>query len=106
MMKFNNKYGKYGIFIAIAVIVSGSVIGASKKNNDDWNWIALGSVDNQGNMFPGTMVSKFRDEKSGVVCYIYKNIYANSVTNNTNGKITNGVAGDQIGTMSCVAERR
>jgi len=105
-MKFNRKYAKFGIFITLAAIVSSAVIGASKKDNDNWNWISLGYVENQAHMFPGTKVSKFRDEKSGVVCYIYANIFVTTVKNTTDGKTTSGVAGDQIGSMSCVAERR
>ena len=97
------------ITAVISISISGSIAAfaeSQKKTDDSWNWVSLGSVDNHRNMFPNTQVDKFRDERSGVICYWYHNMNVDAKNIETDGKTRAAVAGDQLGTLSCVPERR
>jgi hypothetical protein len=93
--------------VAGFLLVSVGAFAAGKKiDGDTWSWRWMGSVENAGHMFPNTNVAKFTDTSNGVVCYVYSSNNATSVTLMTNGAAKEGVNGSEIGTMSCVAERR
>lgn len=103
-----NRPGAIALATAISLLAAASSSWARSptKTNDDWTWKYLGEIENPAQMFPGTRLVKFRDTTSGVVCYVYANLYADSRNITTDGKTQDGVAGDQLGTMSCVLERR
>ena len=101
----NNK--KLLLAISILLVTSMAAFAAGKKlDNDAWDWTYLGTVDSPSHLFPGTQMVKFRDTSSGVVCYVYTNKFATSSDTVTEGVTSRGVKGDEIGTMSCVSERR
>lgn len=95
------------IVLAGFLVVSVASFAAGKKSDSDsWSWNWLGVVENSAHMFPDTEVNKFRDATSGVVCYVYSAKNVTSVTFTTNGVSKDGVKGSELGTMSCVSERR
>jgi hypothetical protein len=106
-MKFFVQNKKMLLVISSLLLSSMAAFAADKKlDNDAWDWTYLGKVDTPNHLFPGTQVVKFRDTSSGVVCYIYTNKFATASNTVTDGVTSSGVKGDEIGTMSCVSERR
>lgn len=106
-MKFNVENLKAIIVVGGFLVVSVGAFAAGKKaDSDAWTWQWMGSIEGNSYMFPNTTVSKFKDASSDVVCYIYSNKNATSVTFTTNGIAKEGVDGSQIGSMSCVSTRR
>lgn len=106
-MKFFTKHKNSLVVVAGLILTSVGAFAAGKKaDSDDWSWRWVGSVEDAGHMFPNTEVHKFRDTSNGVVCYVYSAKNVTSVTFTTNGVSTNGVKGGELGTMSCVSERR
>lgn len=96
------------IFLIAATLAAGTTSWAASpgKNDDQWTWNYLGEIENPPQLFPGTRLVKFRDTTSGVLCYVYTNKYVDARDFTNDGKTQDGVAGNQLGTMSCVREGR
>lgn len=106
-MKYLTKHLKSVILIAGSLVVSVGAFAAGKKaDSDAWSWRWMGTVEDAPHMFPNTNVSKFTDTSNGVVCYVYSSSNATGATYVTNGVEKSGIKGNEIGTMSCVSERR
>lgn len=106
-MMFFTKNTKSVIVVVCFLVVSVGAFAAGKKSDSDaWTWTWLGVVENPSHMFPDTHVDKFRDATSGVVCYVYSANSVTAVTFTNNGVSKDGVKGSELGTMSCVSERR
>lgn len=92
--------------LATFAVVATTANATAPNKKDGWDWRFVGDVKDPPRLFPGTRIAKFRDSASGVICYIYTNQYVDSRDINVGGTMQDGVAGNQLGTMSCVGDAR